>query len=245
MNEIIILWSHPRSVSSAMERIMFERGDMTTFHEPFIYLYYVADGKKTLDYFDVDPDHPTSYTGIRNMILEGAEQRTVFVKDMSYYVSDYIGADPDFVRRVTNTFLIRDPEKSIPSYYKLDPAVLSEEIGLEAQWRHFELVRELTGKTPLVIDAHDLQRDTPVTMLAYCAALGVTFMPESLSWEEDIPEEWRHIAGWHGDLASTKGIGVRADNKVDIHTTPTLESYYDHHFPFYAKLREFKLSVSS
>ena len=41
-----MLWSHPRSVSSAMERIMLERGDLTNFHEPFIYLYYVGDGKK-------------------------------------------------------------------------------------------------------------------------------------------------------------------------------------------------------
>jgi hypothetical protein len=80
-HDIIFLWSHPRSVSSAMERIMLERGDMTTLHEPFIYLYYVHDRKKTLDYFDPDPDHPTSYHDIREMVLAAAEQGPVFVKD--------------------------------------------------------------------------------------------------------------------------------------------------------------------
>ena len=222
---------------------MLERGDLTNFHEPFIYLYYVGDGKKTLAYFDVHPDHPTSYVGIRDMILEAARHQGVFAKDMSYYISDYIHADPAFVKRVTNTFLIRNPRKSIPSYYKLDAEVLSEEIGLEAQWRHFELVRTLTGKTPIVIDADDLQRDTEATMWAYCAALDLAFIPESLSWDEAIPEAWQHVAGWHGDLVGTKGIGSKSDQKIDVDSSPTLRAYYDHHLPFYEKLREFKLSV--
>ena len=238
-----MLWSHPRSVSSAMERIMLERGDMTTFHEPFIYLYYVGDGKKTLAYFDVHPDHPTSYVGIRDMILEGAKDGPVFAKDMSYYISDYIEDDLAFVKRVTNTFLIRSPEKSIPSYHRLDPEVLSEEIGLEAQWRHFELVREVTGETPIVIDADDLQRDTEATMRAYCAALEIPFIPESLSWDEDIPAQWRHVSGWHGDLVDTKGIGTHAKKKVDVHSAPKLKAYYNHHLPFYLELREFKLPI--
>ena len=243
MNQIIMLWSHPRSVSSAMERIMLERGDLTVFHEPFIYLYYVGDGKKTLAYFDVRSDHPTSYVGIRNMILEGARHNRVFAKDMSYYISDYIEGDPAFIKRVTNTFLIRHPKKSIPSYYKLDPEVRSEEIGLEAQWRHFELVREITGETPIVIDADDLQRHTEATMRVYSGALDLPFLPESLSWEEDIPESWQHVAGWHGDLAGTKGIGTKSKQKVDVDSSPTLRAYYDHHLPFYQKLRKFKRTV--
>ena len=240
-----MLWSHPRSVSSAMERIMLERGDMTTFHEPFIYLYYVGDGKKTLAYFDVHPEHPTSYVGIRDMILEGANQRRVFGKDMSYYISDYIEGDPAFVKRVTNTFLIRNPEKSIPSYHRLDPEVLCEEIGLEAQWRHFEIVREVTGEIPVVIDADDLQSDTEATMRAYCAALNLPFIPESLSWEEDIPEQWRDVSGWHGDLVGTKGIGAHRKANADVHSSPGLKAYYDHHLPFYLKLREFKLPIGA
>ena len=222
---------------------MLERGDLTVFHEPFIYLYYVGDGKKKLAYFDVHPDHPTSYVGIREMIVKGARERPVFAKDMSYYVSDYIEHDPDFVKQVTNTFLIRDPQKSIPSYYRLDHAVLNEEIGLEAQWRHFELAREVTGQTPLVIDADDLQRDTEATMRAYCAALGLEFLPHALSWPAEIPQAWKHVAGWHGDLAKTKGIGTKQVGDVDVNSSHTLRAYYDHHLPFYQKLREFILTL--
>ena len=57
------------------------------------------------------------------------------------------------------------------------------------------------------------------------------------------PEAWQHVAGWHGDLVGTKGIGSKSDQKIDVDSSPTLRAYYDHHLPFYEKLREFKLSV--
>ena len=58
MEPIIALWSHPRSMSTAMERIMRERGDCRCFHEPFICDYYVHRAVRSLPLFDVDPDQP-------------------------------------------------------------------------------------------------------------------------------------------------------------------------------------------
>jgi len=225
---------------------MLERGDMPTFHEPFLYLYYVHDAKKRLRHFEADPCHPTSYADIRRAILDAASERPVFVKDMCYYVADYIHDDAPFVRRVKNTFLIRDPAKSIPSYYRLDETVTSEEIGLDAQYRHFELARRLTGEAPVVIDADDLLSDTPGTMRAYCAAIGVDFLPEALSWDEPVPAEWRHVAGWHGDLSHSSGIAAsdgtvrRAASGLDA--AAHLREYYAHHLPFYRRLREHRLT---
>ena len=134
---------------------MLERGDLTTFHEPFLYLYYVHDAKKRLAYFDIDPAHPTSYGDIKQMILQAAETKPVFVKDMCYYVADYILEDQEFLRRIKSTYLIRDPKKSLISYYKLDPDLTSEEVGLESQYKQFCLTADLTGKTPIVVDAED------------------------------------------------------------------------------------------
>ncbi len=42
MNRIIALWCHPRSLSTAFERMVIERGDLEVIHEPFLYLYYVV-----------------------------------------------------------------------------------------------------------------------------------------------------------------------------------------------------------
>ena len=40
MNPIIFLCAHPRSMSTAIERIMRERGDLDCLHEPFLHYYY-------------------------------------------------------------------------------------------------------------------------------------------------------------------------------------------------------------
>jgi hypothetical protein len=39
MHPLIALWSHPRSMSTAIERVMRERGDLDCAHEPFLYDY--------------------------------------------------------------------------------------------------------------------------------------------------------------------------------------------------------------
>ena len=48
MHPIIALWTHPRSISTAFERVMMERGDLKILHEPFSYLYYVDGGDATI-----------------------------------------------------------------------------------------------------------------------------------------------------------------------------------------------------
>ena len=223
---------------------MLERGDMATFHEPFLYLYYVHDGKKRLPHHDIDPRRPASYEDIRAMILNAARARPVFVKDMCYYVSDYIHADEDFIGAMTSTFLIRDPERSIPSYYRLDPGVTLEEIGCETQHRHFERVREITGRTPIVIDAADLVENPEGALRAYCRALGLPFMPRALEWGEGLPTEWRDVSGWHDDLAGSRGIAreiTAPRDRPGLDAAPHLRGYYEHHAPFYRKMRAHRI----
>ena len=48
-----VLWSHPRSMSTATERIMRERGDLDCAHEPFMYDYYVHRKRRVMPHFDV------------------------------------------------------------------------------------------------------------------------------------------------------------------------------------------------
>ena len=181
------------------------------------------------------------------MILAAAEERPVFVKDMCYYVSDYISADEPFAKRVRNTFLIRDPAKSIPSYYRLDEQVTLEEIGLEAQYRHFELVTRVTGETPLVIDAQDVQANTEAAMRAYCDVLGLEFLPHALRWDQPVPPQWQFVAGWHGDMANTSTLGAgesaRVREAVTLDSAAHLRDYYEHHLPYYRALSQHRISI--
>ena len=79
----------------------------------------------------------------------------MFIKDMSFYVVPRLLEDRDFAARITHSFLIRHPLRSILSYYQLDPAVTLEEIGLEAEWRHVRWLEDTTGEAPLIMEAED------------------------------------------------------------------------------------------
>jgi Sulfotransferase domain len=250
---IIALWSHPRSMSTALERVMRERGDLTCFHEPFMYDYYVERAVRAMPHFDVDPDKPRSYEAIRAMLLDAGEAGPVFFKDMSYYVLPRMLDDREFARRLTNTFLIRDPVKAILSYYKLDPDLTLEEIGLEAIWTHLDWVRALTGETPAVLCAEAVQADTAGVMSAYWRKIGLPPAPHALSWApEETPEDWRQVAGWHGDVAASGGIqamseeeerGQRAAFEAAAEKAPQLRNYLEHHRPFYDKAKALAIGL--
>ena len=225
---------------------MLERGDMTTLHEPFLYLYYVHDARKRLPHLDIDRRRPGSYEDIRSMVLDAALTRTVFVKDMCYYVVDRIHRDVDFIRRMTSTFLVRDPAQAIPSYHRLDPGVTLEEIGYEAQYRCFERIAEVTGRTPVVIDAADLAADPAGTLRAYCRALELPFVPEALEWDAELPPAWRDVSGWHADLAGSTGIvRPRSPDGPGLDAAPHLRDYYEYHAPFYERIRAHRLAPAS
>src|SRR5690606_37664576 len=129
----------------------------------------------------------------------------VFLKDMSYYVMPHILDDRSFLDRLTNVFLVRDPVASIPSYYKLDPDLTLEEVGLEAQARHYDALVAL-GKTPPVIAAEDVRADTEGVIGALWHRIGLAHVAEAFDWQRETPKDWVQVGGWHGDVSSATGI---------------------------------------
>lgn len=241
---IIAMWSHPRSMSTAIERIMRERGDLDCLHEPFMYDYYVHRQVRTMPHFDVQPDHPVSYAAIRDMLLERAEKRPVFIKDMSYYVMPHVLEDAAFADRLTNVFLVRDPVASIPSYYKLDPDLTLEEVGLEAQAKHFDALAA-RGEPPAVIVSEDVRGDPEGVMGALWRKIGLPHVDAAFDWQNDAPKDWAQVGGWHGDVSRAKGIRpMTPEERVEQQRTfdalaakvPHLRAFLDHHRPFYAQL---------
>ncbi|MCV2865054.1 sulfotransferase [Defluviimonas sp. WL0075] len=241
---IIALWSHPRSMSTAMERIMRERGDLDCLHEPFMYDYYVHRQVRTMPHFEVQADHPTSYGAIRDMILERAERAPVFFKDMSYYVYPQILKDRAFAERLTDVFLVRDPVASIPSYFRLDPGLTLEEVGLEAQARHFDAL-VAAGKSPPVIVAEDVRADAEGVIGALWARIGLAPCPAAFDWQRETPKDWAQVGGWHGEVSRSSGIRpldadelAKRESDFDAlaRQEPRLRDLLDHHRPFYRHL---------
>ncbi len=253
MHPIIFLWSHPRSVSTATERIMRERGDLQCLHEPFLHYYYLHKMKKPLAHFKGEADHPVSYEDTRNWITDMAKQGPVFAKDMSYYVLPELLEDREFCKQIRHCFLIRHPLKSILSYYKLDPGLSLEEIGLQAQWQHYQGIEKLGLETPIVLEAEVIQTDTKATMRLFWQALGLDYREQAFDWNnESTPQDWQYVKGWHAQVSASGGIKAvsqadedkaRADFQQAAKEAPQLQEFLDAHLPSYEALKTRSLSV--
>ncbi len=245
---IIALWAHPRSMSTAIERIMRERNDLCCVHEPFIYYYYIALGKKELPHFKQEQNKPTGFEEIFEDLIDKAKSATVFFKDMGYYMVPELFNHPNLARRLEHLILIRDPRKSILSYYKLDPEVSLEEIGLEAQWHLYQWLGENCERTPMIVQAEAVQKDPVPTLTRVWNYLDLEIKPDAFQWDEkSTPEDWKMVSGWHGDVQASTGIKQTTVEDEEVIASrfdeaairsPRLQSLLDHHWPFYRKLKE-------
>jgi len=253
MFPLIALWCHPRSMSTAMERMMRARGDVTCFHEPFMYHYYLGENRGRFPHFHPDPQMPRTYEDICAMLVETASKGPVFFKDMSYYVVPRVFTDAPLRGRLTNVFLVRDPRRSIASYYKLDPQMSLEEIGLEALFRHADHIARQDGKWPLVLEAEQVQTNPAAAAEALFEAAGLDPAPHALNLDlAGQPEDWERVADWHTDALANDHIrpaetlpDADAVFEQAAEVAPHLRGMLAHHWPFYVKLRERALQWSA
>lgn len=247
MHPIIFLWSHPRSMSTAIERIMRERGDLHCLHEPFLRYYYLQRSEKTLRHFDAGDDQPATYEATREMILQLAEQRPVFAKDMSYYIMPELLHDVELFSRIRHCFLIRNPLRAILSYYKLDATIDLKEIGLEAQWLHFQKAQQW-ALNPVVIAAEEVQAGPQGVMQRFWAALDLEYKAEAFHWQTDQPPaDWQYVQGWHQQVSQSNTIQqetaeqqqrAKVEFAAVVQQAPHLQDYLEHHLPAYHALQE-------
>lgn len=241
MEKIIALWAHPRSISTAFERVMMERGDMKILHEPFSYLYYVENQDASIEQQYVDTNHPTDYEGICRHITQAAKNRSVFYKDMCAHCYEPLVTDTAFLERVTHTFLIRDPAKAIASYYAMNPDVTLEEIGIAQLFKVFETVKQM-GHPVTVVDADDLQNNPDGIVQTYCRKLGIRFIPESLTWDAGHKKQWDTWKDWHKDAASSTGIQKSTKTfTVTVENSQHLKRFYDDQLPYYQAMYDFRI----
>lgn len=247
MNTIIALWAHPRSLSTAFERIFIERGDFTVFHEPFSYCRFMGDDRSGIPHKHPDPSHPMTYAGIRDMLLDEATRRKVFHKDMCYHCLDDLLADTAFLFGQINTFIVRDPGKAILSHAEIFPDMDRDAIGYEALYSTFDAIAQKTGRAPLVINADDLESNPEEVLRVYCAEIGIEFVPAALAWEARLPHQWETWREWHKEAHSSTRIECQSSREytVDFGKNRRLADLYDYHLPFYELLNQHRLLLSS
>jgi hypothetical protein len=246
---VFALWSAPRARSTAFFRSMLERGDLLALHEPLEGVTYFGDIEVEGRTFD-------SASSLLAWLRDETHGLGVFLKETADdRVRDVVLADRRFLAEAHHAFLIRRPDEIAASLYAVLAAVKAqdplypdlrvESIGLETLHELHAAVLDAGGHPPVVVDSDDLVTRPAATMAAYCAAVGLPFIPRALTWQPGERPEWRRTARWHAAASASSGFQPPERHYADtVDTSPDLARFAAHHAPFYAHLHTHRLDVA-
>ena len=222
MNRILALWAVPRSTSTAFEWMMRQRGDMACLHEPFGEAWY--QGEDPLwPRLTADSVRTPGLTleSVWQKLLAMAAEGAVFSKDFPHYI-DHMWS-PEMLRHFNHSFLIRDPAKTITSMHSKWPDFHEKEVGFAEQRSLFDLITEIEGSPPPVIDSDDLLEDPVRIVRLWCEAVGIPFIADALSWTPGARDEvsWWDGGSFHANLRNSDGLKPQPRGAYpDIAETP-------------------------
>jgi len=178
----IAMWSGPRNVSTALLRAWGQRADAAVVDEPFYACYLQRTGLPHPGADEVIRSQPTDWRVVADSLTGPAPggKAAFYQKHMAHHMLPEIGLD--WMLKVDNAFLIREPAAVIVSLAKVTPNAGLEDTGYPQLWRLYEWVRERAGRAPPVVDSRELLLDPRRVLGLLCDALGVPFDDAMLSW---------------------------------------------------------------
>ena len=212
---------------------------MTVLHEPFCNLRDHGETEAGARTFD-------SSLSLLAWLRDQTQGMSVFLKDTPHPAGfrDVL-ADRRFLAVARHAFLIRRPEEIAASNYAVHPGMSINAIGMEMLCELRAAVRDAGGATSVVIDSDDLVTRPEATMAAYCAAVGLPFIPRALAWEPGDRPEWRRSARWHVDVSASSCFERRQHTYPhNVENSPDLARFAAHHQPFYERLYAERLDVT-
>lgn len=252
----VILWTIPRSISTAFERCMGGLDDVDIFHEPYTTAYYFGPDRQYLQTPFLPVEYGYSYQNIKDQ-LEGdfPGKKLVFVKDHAYSLNARYDEIP---RGFTNTILIRNPAKSMSSFYDICTSpiclnygllkhVLPEGMAFKQLYEVYEHITNTLGQEPVIIDADDLQQYPEQMMRRYCDAIDVPFKSSMLDWDPtvNVTKTWSSTmkllkqVGVYEKALTSNGFHPRTPKILDVSSLPEdVQEAVQICQPYYDKLYE-------
>src|SRR5213078_584229 len=136
-----------------MMRAWATREDTVVVDEPFYAFYLSKTGVEHPGAAEVIAQGETDWRKVVELCRRNASPaRTIFYqKQMTHHLLPEVSRD--WLREMTNCFLIRDPAEVIASYIKKNPDPTLEDLGFVQQAEIFDFVRREPGSIPPVPDA--------------------------------------------------------------------------------------------
>ena len=125
----IHLISSPRNISTALMYSFSQRKDTTVVDEPFYAYYLNHTGIKHPGTQEIlNSQQHDVFQVIQDVILGPYNTKVLFLKNMAHHIIDF---EPQFLLKLKNIFLIRDPERLITSFSKVIEAPTMKDIGVQ------------------------------------------------------------------------------------------------------------------
>ena len=236
----VAMWSGPRNISTALMRSWENREDTAVSDEPFYGAYLKETGLDHPGREEIVEAMESDWEDVGKFITGPIPDSKViwFQKQMAHHMlADW---SLDWLEKVTSCFLIRDPKEVILSYSKKFEIRSLDLLGYRRQVEIFDLVKEITGEIPIVLDAKDVLSNPEGILKKLCEKLVVPFSGSMLSWpmgKRDSDGVWGKY--WYQSVENSTGFKPYMSNDEPL--PENLIPVYNQCKPDYEKLYQFRL----
>ncbi|MEW2912104.1 HAD family hydrolase [Leisingera sp. JC11] len=235
----IAMWSGPRNLSTAMMYAFGNRGDCAVVDEPFYAAYLAMTGLNHPMRAEILESQPQDPETVAHTLLGPvpAAKPFYYQKHMTQHMIP--GVPREWMRDVTNVFLIRHPARVIASYAAKRENPVLEDIGFRQQAELFDLVRGW-GQVPVVVDSHDIRENPAAKLEQLCERIGVPYSPKMLSWPKGGHKDdgvW--ATHWYGAVWTSTGFAGPEGRLPEVpeELQPVLQAA----MPYYEQMKAAKI----
>ena len=230
----INLWSSPRNISTALMYSFAQRPDTRVVDEP-LYAHYLRHQPTAADH----PGRELILSSQENdgrrviaQILNGPyPSDAVVFKQMTHHL---VHIELDFLLRMKNVLLIRDPRAILASFSKVVKTVTAEDIGLPQQHALYARLRS-GGALHAVVDSRRLLQDPSGQLRTLCKSLDLPYYDDMLRWKAGPrPEDGVWANHWYGNVH--RSTGFLPYRKKTYTLSPELERIVARVMPLYREL---------
>jgi hypothetical protein len=236
----IAMWSGPRNISTAMMRSFGSRPDTAVSDEPLYSHYLKITGVAHPGRDEVLAHHESDWRKVTATLAGPVPggRAIWYQKHMAHHMLPMIGRD--WLDVLTHAFLIREPDEMLASLVKTYPKAGLADTGLLQQCEIFDRVADRQGHAPPVVLASDVLKNPRGMLTKLCAALGIPFLPQMLTWEPGRrATDGIWAPHWYAVVEASTGFEPWRDRQTE--TAEALRPLLDECRPWYEKLYALRL----
>lgn len=236
---ILAMWSGPRNISTAMMYAFGNRPDCIAWDEPFYAFSLLNHGNDHPMREAIIAGNETNWDKLVDRCTSEQTKPLFYQKHMTHHMLE--GRGRDWILKLTNAFLIRDPARVLASYTRKWAEVDLRAIGLVEQAEIFDMVAQKRGHAPPVIDAEDVLADPRGVLTKLCTACGIVFDEAMLKWPAGPkPFDGNWAPHWYS--AVWRSTGFTQPEAAPAKIPANLAQIADAARPYYEKMRRFRLA---